>query len=89
MVQERRNIINKVAVIDTKLSFRGKYSQVCSKCVHFHTKVVNTGEYWTCNAFREIPEAIWFGQNDHTSPYPGDRGITFALPALITNKKYL
>lgn len=90
MVQERRNnIINKVVVIDPKLSSRGKISQVCTKCVHFHTKVVNTGEYWACNAFKEIPDAIWFGQNDHTSPYPGDRGFTFALPELIINKKSL
>jgi len=35
----------------------------------------------TCAAFPDgIPEAISPGGGDHTRPWPGDHGITFALP---------
>jgi len=49
-----------------------KYSSVCTYCTHV------TG-FRHCTAFgdREIPLEIWNGENDHTKPYPGDRGIRF------------
>ena len=30
-----------------------------------------------CMAFKEIPESIWLGENDHKTNVPGDSGIKF------------
>ncbi len=49
-----------------------QYSTVCAYCKHA------TG-FRQCSAFGEkpIPLAIWNGENDHRSPFPGDNGIRF------------
>lgn len=48
------------------------FSVVCTRCKHVKNKRA-------CAAFGDvlIPLPIWMGDNDHTSPYPGDNGITF------------
>lgn len=44
---------------------------VCFSCLHFQ------GER-KCDAFPdEIPDEIWFGDNDHTQPVEGDHEIRF------------
>lgn len=56
---------------------RSLFSSVCSFCQHFHENSA-LGKVKTCNAFpKGIPKEIWSGQNKHTTPYPGDNGITF------------
>ena len=50
------------------------YSEICSFCAHFDAHK----EGRTCKAFpRGIPDQIWLGQIDHTSPSEGDHGIQF------------
>ena len=48
------------------------FSPVCLNCVH------NTG-FRKCKAFgnHPIPVSIWRGDDDHTTSWPGDRGIRF------------
>lgn len=54
-----------------------EYSAVCSYCKH------NTGKR-RCVAFGNtpIPLVIWLGQNPHTAPVEGDRGIVFERAAV-------
>jgi hypothetical protein len=52
-----------------------RYSEVCAFCVHLRFDKVRS-----CVAFPKengIPLKIWNGENDHTKPYPGDKGIRF------------
>ena len=56
--------------LDDIVAHRGIYSDVCSFCKH-------KKDGYVCDAFKLIPEAIWFGQDNHTTPYPGDHGIQF------------
>lgn len=44
---------------------------VCFDCKHFDV------ETSTCAAFKNIPDDILSGVNDHSEPYPGDDGFLF------------
>lgn len=51
-------------------------SFVCGKCKHFMP--LKSGiSIKRCKAFDEIPMEIWCERNDHTNPYPGDKGMRF------------
>lgn len=73
--------------IDDSILFTKLGSQVCSRCRHFRENRIDRREADsgpefrfrpTCNAFPyKIPDEIWYEQNDHTMPYPGDQGIQF------------
>lgn len=44
----------------------------CIMCKHYDL------DSSTCTAFKdEIPDEIYYGDHDHTKPYPGDNGIRF------------
>jgi hypothetical protein len=48
---------------------------ICMWCKHFR----RTGPL-ACDAFPEsIPEEIWYHQDYHIQPFPGDHGIQFEL----------
>ncbi|MDX1957377.1 MAG: hypothetical protein SFU98_02335 [Leptospiraceae bacterium] len=42
----------------------------CYRCKH-------STNHRVCKAFGKIPDDIWLGKVQHTSPYPGDNGIQF------------
>lgn len=53
----------------------------CCQCVFFM-------QGRSCLAFlEEIPDKIWFGDVQHRSPYPGDKGIRFSPMAGEKTKK--
>jgi len=56
--------------IDDREVVLGLFSVVCTFCKH-------KKDGYSCDAFNLIPEAIWLGQDNHTAPYPGDKGIQF------------
>lgn len=48
-------------------------SPICTACIHLRVTAENT-----CDAFPAgIPDEIWSGEDDHTKPFPGDKGIMF------------
>ena len=49
-------------------------SPVCALCKHYSPV---EGNIRKCKAFPNIPLEIWSGEDNHTKPYPGDRGIRF------------
>ncbi len=52
---------------------RDIFSPICCGCKHAKLAF---GHH--CAAFPDrIPDAIWKGENDHITPYPGDNGIQF------------
>jgi len=52
---------------------------VCYRCAHYSFNVyTNPDGFRRCSAFPDgIPDAIFIGGIDHTSPFPGDNGIMF------------
>lgn len=65
-----------MTTIDKNSSIK-PYSPVCTLCKHFKHDSWPVGEYPACQAFEQIPMAIWNGDNDHTQPVSGDKGIRF------------
>ena len=51
------------------------FSKVCTYCRHWESK---NPLQRRCAAFDQIPDEIWYGENPHTEPYPGDKGIRFS-----------
>ncbi len=49
----------------------------CLFCVHYHAE--HSGDGLACDAFDEIPDAIFERRVEHTRPYPSDRGYRFQL----------
>ncbi len=52
-------------------------SDVCCRCIHWNLELGRG-----CDAFptiNGIPLEIWKGENDHTTPFPGDNGIMFEV----------
>ena len=51
------------------------------KCAHFigvKSEGIEENERVVCHAFPDnIPDEIAYGDNPHTSPYPGDHGIQY------------
>ena len=60
-------------LIDDTDWFIPHFSPVCDLCGNLLSCALRK-----CKAFDSIPMDIWLGENDHTKPYPGDSGITFA-----------
>jgi hypothetical protein len=58
--------------IDDRMVAHGWFSDVCTHC-----KNLEDGVERKCKAFKEIPLKIWYAENDHKKPYPGDNGIQF------------
>jgi hypothetical protein len=50
-------------------------SPICSFCKNF--KGFFGDRVPKCRAFDTIPDAIWFGENDHTKLFKNDNGIMF------------
>ena len=53
----------------------GVISPVCHLCAHYDLEHGRA-----CTAFpypAMIPDAIWFGDDPHTKPYPDDQGVRF------------
>lgn len=68
----------------TSFQLDGDYASglppVCVNCLYYNAEKV-----FHCAAFpkERIPLPIWLGENDHTTPYPGDGGVRFTpLPSL-------
>lgn len=54
---------------------RADVSDVCWNCKNFNGE---NPAAQTCAAFpKGIPTEIWNGENSHTTPFPGDKGIRF------------
>ncbi len=54
------------------------YSPVCFRCRHLDLDNI---EARRCRAFPDgIPVAVWTGDHDHQTPFPGDHGVRFEKP---------
>lgn len=52
----------------------------CVFCEHFHSeRNEHTDDLPSCDAFKAIPEEIFFGEHDHSLAYPGDGGVRFSV----------
>lgn len=49
----------------------------CENCERFIGSPESGGPTGRCQAYAEIPEALWNGRVAHTAPYPGDGGLRF------------
>lgn len=49
----------------------------CESCARFIGSSESGGDTGRCEAFDEIPEALWSDRVSHRSPHPGDRGLLF------------
>lgn len=49
----------------------------CLFCAHYHNN--EDLDAPDCDAFAEIPEAIFMGGNEHLTPVSGDHGVLFSL----------
>lgn len=63
-------------IIDDRELMRLAYSTVCTFCAHFQPDS-KTGRYQCATFGSNVPDDIWYGRHDHTTPYPGDNGIQF------------
>ena len=62
-------------VIELNCKTDAPTSDVCWNCQNFDGSNPAARQ---CSAFpKGIPLAIWNGENNHTSAYPGDNGIRF------------
>ncbi len=57
-------------ILNDEETERGTYSVICTFCKNYQ-------DDYRCRAFVKIPDVIWFGENDHRQPFPGDHGIQF------------
>ena len=62
-----------MVLLDDSILSVPAFSPVCTYCKHWTVDGVKR----RCAAFDQIPDEIWHGQNPHTAPYPGDKGIQF------------
>jgi hypothetical protein len=49
----------------------------CERCACFIGGPESGGATGRCQAFADIPEALWSNRVSHAGPYPGDRGLRF------------
>lgn len=64
--------------IGTEIDDRAFPSLVCTTC----ERLRKNGSNRSCEAYRKpfsIPKEIWWEENPHTEPFPGDDGLRFVL----------
>ena len=64
-----------MVLLDDSIIAEPIFSTVCTHCRHWVAQALFERR---CAAFDRIPDEIWYGENPHTEPYPGDKGIRFS-----------